>query len=233
MHEEKQYKMELKPENFYLHEFVLKGNPLPDSKVDFQLYDRVVNINPVMVVRMGAKGTVIAKYEGDAQISRTKTNNTEENDEMNNLIIEVLFDETFEGGLVERSSQKNTFKMDASWLINISYGARNFTMDQNNFNKKYYSIQPVKGQSPMNNYPNNYSNQNNACSSNNINNDNHNNFGGTAVNHSPLNPQDFPTPPKEWLIERNKKNIKQPRKPRKPDKYFEKKIFVNRNREQN
>lgn len=144
----------LPPVNFYIPEFVKKGNTLPDSRVKFFLFDRVVNIKTCISVPYGLKGTVIGIYKPNDEFNKNENNevcadtslNTDYPSQLMSYTIEVLFDEPFDGGLALRSTKKNVFKMNPGWLINITYGLINATK-RPIFSNVYKSIQysPKKG----------------------------------------------------------------------------------------
>ncbi|KAI2798804.1 5'-3' exoribonuclease 1 [Blomia tropicalis] len=163
------------PGNFYISEFVLKGSSLPDPKVKLFLMDRVVNIKRCIPVPYGAKGTIIGIYGKDDELKSQQNdfvhneqlptaNRGNDNDntgkdyleKLLNSVIEVMFDEPFDGGLRTRSSKSNIFKMQASWLINVTYGTLN-SKKSNIFRNVY---QPIQGTStkqvlPKTSTPNN------------------------------------------------------------------------------
>lgn len=145
MSEEKIFQEYLSPSNFYIPESVIKGNMLPDSRVKFYLFDRVVNIKGCMSVPYGAKGTVVGIYKANDELAKQETEPEESinNDYVSQLMsteIEVLFDEPFDGGQAFRSSKNCIFKMHPAWLINITYGLAN-SKKTANFRNVYQSIQ--------------------------------------------------------------------------------------------
>ncbi|XP_017488381.1 PREDICTED: 5'-3' exoribonuclease 1-like [Rhagoletis zephyria] len=135
---------ELPPAHFFTGEFVLKGSTLPDPKVKFYLYDRVVNVRKCIAVPYGAKGTVIGIYGKDDELSNARGGGNSGGDDADTpvklaarddepadaverlmaAVIEVLFDEPFDGGLKTRSTKANIYKMQAAWLINLTYGVK-------------------------------------------------------------------------------------------------------------
>ncbi|XP_072264021.1 5'-3' exoribonuclease 1 [Pyxicephalus adspersus] len=82
---------------------------VPDRDADFRLFDRVVNVRESFSVPVGLRGTVIGikGAERDADV-----------------LLEVLFDEEFPGGLTIRSSQSRGYRMPTSALINLCHGVR-------------------------------------------------------------------------------------------------------------
>uniref|UniRef100_A0A6I8RYS6 5'-3' exoribonuclease 1 n=1 Tax=Xenopus tropicalis TaxID=8364 RepID=A0A6I8RYS6_XENTR len=82
---------------------------VPDPDAEFRLYDRVVNVRENFSVPLGLRGTVIGikGAERDADV-----------------LLEVLFDEVFPGGLTIRCSQFKGYRLPTSALINLSHGNR-------------------------------------------------------------------------------------------------------------
>lgn len=82
---------------------------VPDRDAEFRLFDRVVNVRESFSVPLGLRGTVIGikGAERDADV-----------------LLEVLFDEEFHGGLIIRCSQSKGYRMPTSALINLSHGIR-------------------------------------------------------------------------------------------------------------
>nr|SZF06467.1 5'-3' exoribonuclease 1 [Psoroptes ovis] len=170
--EEQTFTQKLHPSNFFIPEFILKGNYLPDSKVNFQLFDRVVNIKKSISVPFGLNGTVIGIYSKKDHLDeftryddKSSVNDESEKSidhDLLSLTIEVMFDEPFDGGLSIRSSDNNVFNMNASQLINISYGMR-MSKRNVNFRNVYQPIQPTNSHKQSNNQNNfrTYSNHNN------------------------------------------------------------------------
>lgn len=116
----------MSPESFFIPECVLKGSPLPDSLVSFRLYDRVVNIKSNISVPYGLRGTVIGIYSKCVDNTYDKVllavKQGSEKDDVATQIIEVMFDQPFDNGIKARSSTANIYRMQAPWLINITYG---------------------------------------------------------------------------------------------------------------
>ncbi|KAM8952222.1 5'-3' exoribonuclease 1 isoform 2-T2 [Pelodytes ibericus] len=81
----------------------------PDRDAEFHLFDRVVNVRESFSVPLGLRGTVIGikGAERDADV-----------------LLEVLFDEEFLGGLTIRCSQSRGYRLPPSALINLSHGNR-------------------------------------------------------------------------------------------------------------
>ncbi|CAI9569411.1 unnamed protein product [Staurois parvus] len=81
----------------------------PDRDAEFRLFDRIVNVRDSFSVPVGLRGTVIGikGAERDADV-----------------LLEVLFDEEFPGGLIIRCSQSKGYRMPTSALINLSHGVR-------------------------------------------------------------------------------------------------------------
>ncbi|XP_069831515.1 5'-3' exoribonuclease 1 isoform X2 [Dendropsophus ebraccatus] len=82
---------------------------VPDRDAEFRLFDRVVNVRESFSVPLGLRGTVIGikGAERDADV-----------------LLEVLFDEEFPGGLTIRCSQSRGYRVPTSALINLSHGIR-------------------------------------------------------------------------------------------------------------
>ncbi|KAM3932203.1 5'-3' exoribonuclease 1 isoform 2-T2 [Leptodactylus fuscus] len=82
---------------------------VPDRDAEFRLFDRVVNVRESFSVPLGLRGTVIGikGAERDADV-----------------LLEILFDEEFPGGLNIRSSQSRGYRVPPSALINLSHGVR-------------------------------------------------------------------------------------------------------------
>ncbi|XP_066455607.1 5'-3' exoribonuclease 1 isoform X2 [Eleutherodactylus coqui] len=82
---------------------------VPDRDAEFRLFDRVVNVRESFSVPLGLRGTVIGikGAERDADV-----------------LLEVLFDEEFPGGLNIRCSQSRGYRVPTSALINLSHGIR-------------------------------------------------------------------------------------------------------------
>ncbi|XP_053315450.1 5'-3' exoribonuclease 1 isoform X2 [Spea bombifrons] len=81
----------------------------PDRDAEFRLFDRVVNVRESFSVPLGLRGTVIGikGAERDADV-----------------LLEVLFDEEFLGGLTIRCSPSRGYRLPTSALINITHGYR-------------------------------------------------------------------------------------------------------------
>lgn len=150
------------PQNFYISEFVLKGSSLPDPKVKFYLFDRVVNIKKCIPVPYGAKGTIIGIYKKDDELNNQRGLDialNDANDEQDyleqllNSVIEVMFDDSFDGGLKTRSTKPNIYKMQTAWLINITYGLMNAKKTPN-FRNVYQPIQNYSKAQPKTSTPN-------------------------------------------------------------------------------
>ncbi|XP_040283999.1 5'-3' exoribonuclease 1 isoform X3 [Bufo bufo] len=82
---------------------------VPDRDAEFRLFDRVVNVRESFSVPLGLRGTVIGikGAERDADV-----------------LLEVLFDEEFPGGLSIRCTQSRGYRVPTSALINLSHGIR-------------------------------------------------------------------------------------------------------------
>ncbi|XP_075717589.1 5'-3' exoribonuclease 1 [Rhinoderma darwinii] len=82
---------------------------VPDRDAEFRMFDRVVNVRESFSVPLGLRGTVIGikGAERDADV-----------------LLEVLFDEEFPGGLTIRCSQSRGYRLPTSALINLSHGIR-------------------------------------------------------------------------------------------------------------
>lgn len=80
----------------------------------YNLYDRVVNVRPSYTVPYGCKGTVIGIH-------------TESKNDVKNgveVMYDVVFDETFAGGLQLNCSPGRGYRCPKPALINISHGMR-------------------------------------------------------------------------------------------------------------
>ena len=64
-----------------------QGAMVPDSSTTYHLFDRVVNVRESFSVPFGLRGTVVGIYPAPVEV---------------NTIIEVLFDEEFQGGISVR-----------------------------------------------------------------------------------------------------------------------------------
>ncbi|PIO31000.1 hypothetical protein AB205_0165420, partial [Aquarana catesbeiana] len=112
---------------------------VPDRDAEFRLFDRVVNVRESFSVPVGLRGTVIGikGAERDADV-----------------LLEVLFDEEFHGGLIIRCSQSKGYRMPTSALINLSHGIRteNGGQKQPSGKQQYQgnASSPHKGYSPGN-----------------------------------------------------------------------------------
>ncbi|KAM4772610.1 5'-3' exoribonuclease 1 isoform 2-T2 [Rhinophrynus dorsalis] len=82
---------------------------VPDQDTEFRLFDRVVNVRESFSVPLGLRGTIIG-IQGAERDS--------------DILLEVLFDEEFPGGLTIRCSQFRAYRMPPSALINLSHGNR-------------------------------------------------------------------------------------------------------------
>ncbi|XP_041420887.1 5'-3' exoribonuclease 1 isoform X2 [Xenopus laevis] len=82
---------------------------VPDQDAEFRLFDRVVNVRENFSVPLGLRGTIIGikGAERDADV-----------------LLEVLFDEIFSGGLTIRCAQFKAYRLPTSALINLSHGNR-------------------------------------------------------------------------------------------------------------
>uniref|UniRef100_A0A1E1XLQ0 5'-3' exoribonuclease 1 n=1 Tax=Amblyomma sculptum TaxID=1581419 RepID=A0A1E1XLQ0_AMBSC len=81
----------------------------PDSAATYQLFDRVVSVRENIVVPVGYRGTIIGllpKEENEPQMC------------------EVVFDETFAGGLALRCSAHRGYRLSTLFLVNVSHGSR-------------------------------------------------------------------------------------------------------------
>ncbi|EEC10068.1 pacman protein, putative [Ixodes scapularis] len=81
----------------------------PDPSATFRLFDRVVNVRENIAVPLGLRGTVtgICKVE-----------------EGEPKLCEVVFDQSFVGGLTLRCSPNRGYKLSTLSLVNLSHGVR-------------------------------------------------------------------------------------------------------------
>ena len=100
--------MQVKPHLLYKPDLVT-GNSMPDEQAVFRLFDRVVNVREGFSVPLGLRGTVTG-------IAKTGSAPTDE------LLLDVLFDRAFPGGLSLRSSPGRSYRVPSSGLINLTYG---------------------------------------------------------------------------------------------------------------
>ncbi|XP_075058040.1 5'-3' exoribonuclease 1 isoform X2 [Mixophyes fleayi] len=82
---------------------------VPDRDAEFRLFDRVVNVRESFSVPLGLRGTIIGIKGAERDVD---------------VLLEVLFDEEFPGGLTIRSSQFRGYRLPTSALINLSHGIR-------------------------------------------------------------------------------------------------------------
>ncbi|XP_063298575.1 5'-3' exoribonuclease 1 isoform X1 [Pelobates fuscus] len=82
---------------------------VPDRDAEFRLFDRVVNVRESFSVPLGLRGTVIGIKGAERDMD---------------VLLEVLFDEEFLGGLTLRCSQTRGYRLPTSALINLSHGYR-------------------------------------------------------------------------------------------------------------
>ncbi|XP_076269715.1 5'-3' exoribonuclease pacman [Rhynchophorus ferrugineus] len=110
--EPKKITMQVKPIFLYKPELI-RGNLLPDDKMDVELFDRVVNIRNGYTVPFGLKGTVIFKSEFISTANDSET------------MYDIVFDEPFDGGLsLSYCSPGRGYRLPKTAFINISYGTR-------------------------------------------------------------------------------------------------------------
>ncbi|KAM4693486.1 5'-3' exoribonuclease 1 isoform 2-T2 [Discoglossus pictus] len=82
---------------------------VPDRDTEFRLFDRVVNVRESFSVPLGLRGTIIGIKGAEREAD---------------VLLEVLFDEEFPGGLTLRCSQSRGYRLPTSALINLSHGNR-------------------------------------------------------------------------------------------------------------
>ena len=97
--------MQVRPHLLYLPN-QLAGCALVEPGTVFSLYDRVVNVREGFSVPLGLRGTVIRIQKG----ARMEDN-----------VYDVLFDESFTGGLSLRCSPGRGYRMPGSAMINITF----------------------------------------------------------------------------------------------------------------
>ncbi|KAG8445306.1 hypothetical protein GDO86_010189 [Hymenochirus boettgeri] len=104
----KRVRVTVKP-HLLFRPLVQQHGVVPDLDADFRLFDRVVNVRENFSVPLGLRGTVIGikGAERDADV-----------------LLEVLFDEEFPGGLMIRCSPFKGYRLPRSALINLSHGSR-------------------------------------------------------------------------------------------------------------
>ncbi|XP_028833469.1 5'-3' exoribonuclease 1 isoform X2 [Denticeps clupeoides] len=82
---------------------------IPDPDADYRLFDRVVNVRESFSVPVGLRGTIIGIKGADREAE---------------VLLEVLFDDEFAGGLTIRCSPGRGYRMPTCALINLSHGSR-------------------------------------------------------------------------------------------------------------
>ena len=97
--------MQVRPHLLYLPN-QLAGCALVEPGTVFSLYDRVVNVREGFSVPLGLRGTVIRIQKG----ARIEDN-----------VYDVLFDESFTGGLSLRCSAGRGYRMPGSSMINLTF----------------------------------------------------------------------------------------------------------------
>ncbi|XP_063965175.1 5'-3' exoribonuclease 1-like [Lytechinus pictus] len=84
-----------------------QGNLIADPDATYQLFDRVINVREGFTVPLGLRGVVTAIHTGNTVLDTT---------------YDIVFDEEFPGALELRCTGKRGYRLNASALINISYG---------------------------------------------------------------------------------------------------------------
>ncbi|KAF5297711.1 hypothetical protein FQA39_LY12042 [Lamprigera yunnana] len=126
----KQIVMQVKPHLLYKCSLQM-GNVMPDSRVAFELFDRVVNVREDIMVPLAYKGTIIAIH---------KSSNNDDSE----TVFDVLFDEPFMGACSINGSTNRCYKMSKPSLINISHGIRVFEQKSG----KVGQLQNIQNQGP-------------------------------------------------------------------------------------
>ncbi|XP_050708654.1 5'-3' exoribonuclease 1-like isoform X2 [Eriocheir sinensis] len=89
----------------------LQGSTPPDHTVNFEMFDRVVNVREGFSVPLGARGTIIGIQPAEKQAD---------------MLYDILFDEAFPGGLTLRgpASAQRCYSLHWAAIINVSHGSR-------------------------------------------------------------------------------------------------------------
>lgn len=108
------------------------GHIAPDSRAEFQLYDRVINVRDGYSVPLGIKGTLVGIHEPKNTNSATNTPDP--------ILYDILFDEAFTGGMALNCSKNRGYRLSAMSLLNISHGQRIEERKKSNRKYKRYSF---------------------------------------------------------------------------------------------
>lgn len=91
--------------------FLCKGLIQADPTTQFNLFDRVINVNPSSCVPLGLKGTIIGISADEKE---------------SDIIYEIVFDKEFFGGLTLSCSPGKGYRLPGHYLINITHGLKAF-----------------------------------------------------------------------------------------------------------
>lgn len=103
--------MNIRPQHLYKPE-IQSGLLAPDPTVETRIFDRVVNVRESFTVPFGLKGTVIAVCKSQYAL----------NDD--DVIYEIVFDQSFAGGLALNCSTGRGYRLPRTSFINLSHGKR-------------------------------------------------------------------------------------------------------------
>ncbi|XP_064642506.1 5'-3' exoribonuclease 1-like isoform X2 [Lineus longissimus] len=86
-----------------------QGTLVPEKTAEYALFDRVVNVRLGYSVPLGVRGTVIGIIAGERE---------------QDVIYEVIFDESFRGGINIRAKGHKCYRLPPCALINLTHGQR-------------------------------------------------------------------------------------------------------------
>lgn len=89
--------------------FMCKGITKPDPTTLFNLFDRVVNVNPASIVPLGLRGTVIGMSSDEIE---------------SDVMYEIIFDEEFFGAIELSCIPGKGYRLPGHYLINITHGVK-------------------------------------------------------------------------------------------------------------
>lgn len=104
----KKVKMQVKPYLLY-KPLIIQGGVVPDPTVQYEMFDRVVNVRTGYSVPFGLRGTVVGIQKGEKDAD---------------AIYDIIFDEEFSGGIVIRGSSERGYRLQSAAMINITHGCR-------------------------------------------------------------------------------------------------------------
>lgn len=147
----KQLKLQIKPKLVYRPGLMKLGKG-PDPDVIFKLFDRVIVASSAYGVPLGMKGTIVSIIpEVDPNPIRFETQKTGGTN-----LIDVLFDEEFEGGQsLYGLAEGRVFRVPDYVLINITYGRLKYSskdqkqskeQQQQQTSREFYPKNPLKVQ---------------------------------------------------------------------------------------